>query len=249
MTAPTPITRTRNVNGNETCAACIDGWVDLIGTKTIGGHTYSRGITACKWCELGGARWARHPELSTDYTGSDIDATIERRTAEAVQADPRMARRARRRARAGSHRRDAVARRRPRRSRIQAQSRRNGAAGRRLSRRSSRADSRACPPRRRSAVLMTKPKRDSQRQFRVDRDSPWLNRGIVAYCTICEQLALYAFVGEFPGNTDNGEIPAGIILEPHRSPRGRWMPYPNGRYGRTAIAGGHRPHRCPREAA
>ena len=45
------------------CAACIDGWVEL---------TEDRGMAPCKWCELGIARAARHPELLHTFTGTDI---------------------------------------------------------------------------------------------------------------------------------------------------------------------------------
>jgi hypothetical protein len=71
ISAPAP-TKIKNVTGRDHCAACIDGWVELAGTVTIGDQTYTRGMAPCKWCELGLARWTRHPELAQDFDGSDI---------------------------------------------------------------------------------------------------------------------------------------------------------------------------------
>ena len=49
---------TANLTGHEYCAACgDDGWVELVGTVTIAGTTYSRGMAPCKWCEVGQARY------------------------------------------------------------------------------------------------------------------------------------------------------------------------------------------------
>lgn len=75
------MTKTKNVSAAEHCAACVDGWVELAGTTTIGGETYTHGMAPCKWCELGdrryihatdpakpGGRW----EPQSDFDGGDI---------------------------------------------------------------------------------------------------------------------------------------------------------------------------------
>lgn len=64
--------KNRNITGNEHCGSCIDGWVELAGTTKIGQTTYDRGRAPCHWCEQGLARFQRHPELESSYTGGDI---------------------------------------------------------------------------------------------------------------------------------------------------------------------------------
>jgi hypothetical protein len=44
----------QNITGDESCGVCLDdGWVELLGTVTVGGSTTPRGVTGCKWCEEG----------------------------------------------------------------------------------------------------------------------------------------------------------------------------------------------------
>lgn len=76
------VEKIRNVTGRplEECAACIDGWVELAGSTTIGGVTYTRGWAPCKWCELGAKRFLHAVESGqkrwqpeSDFTGTDIE--------------------------------------------------------------------------------------------------------------------------------------------------------------------------------
>lgn len=63
----------RNQTGREHCGACDDtGWVELAGTVTVGQTTYTRGMAPCKWCELGVARFMRHPDLESDFDADEI---------------------------------------------------------------------------------------------------------------------------------------------------------------------------------
>ena len=62
-------------SGGEFCQACgNDGWVLLLGEVKIGGHTYSRGATACKWCAKGASVAQADPRLTSDYSLTDVDA-------------------------------------------------------------------------------------------------------------------------------------------------------------------------------
>ncbi len=62
-----------NVTGHDHCAACADdGWVEL---------TQQRGVTTCKWCDMGVKRYVRSTERDDgerwmpmmDYDGTDIE--------------------------------------------------------------------------------------------------------------------------------------------------------------------------------
>lgn len=49
-----------NITGTDTCPICQDdGIIELLGTITVHGVTYSRGSTTCKWCEEGLRRYVR----------------------------------------------------------------------------------------------------------------------------------------------------------------------------------------------
>lgn len=91
--------KTLNLSGSETCAYCLDdGWVELAGTVKQAGVTYQRGVTACRWCELGeavyrsatsghetktGGWWPAY-RLANDYTAADLAAPPAVLDAEAV---------------------------------------------------------------------------------------------------------------------------------------------------------------------
>lgn len=68
MTTTPQRQKVRNITGRplERCAACVDGWVELAGSETIGGETYTRGWAPCKWCELGVKRYMRATEQTSD---------------------------------------------------------------------------------------------------------------------------------------------------------------------------------------
>lgn len=57
----TTIEKTPNIAEPSTfCGYCGNtGWVELAGEVTALGTTYSRGMTACKWCEEGERRYLR----------------------------------------------------------------------------------------------------------------------------------------------------------------------------------------------
>jgi hypothetical protein len=50
----------QNITTHDHCPICEDeGMVELKGTVTVHGVTYSRGSTTCKWCEEGARRYVR----------------------------------------------------------------------------------------------------------------------------------------------------------------------------------------------
>lgn len=68
-----------NIDGNQLCPICLnEGWVTLKGTMVSLGVTYEKGMTSCKWCQLGARLYQR-----TDRRGSmgrvppDLDYTME----------------------------------------------------------------------------------------------------------------------------------------------------------------------------
>ena len=65
----------KNITGDESCGICLnDGWVELLGTVTVGGSTTPRGVTGCEWCEEGCRKLDKEYRLVLSRRSAPLDS-------------------------------------------------------------------------------------------------------------------------------------------------------------------------------